>query len=241
VDRRASNFWVRLQAAAQLVQPSGDIGYGDDSSLADLEDLGIDDDEITPMVVGTAQLPLLIDVRAGYFSTDMSGTAELDPGWSFGDITLTDPTDVTTDISIEDPYVEVAFRLPIPTELVNAAIGLGVHGLQFTMEQQTADGQSSGLDGSVPLPTIGAHLGVNPIPLIGLEVSVMGMNAETGDGEADFIDARGQVVIRPWNYFGAVVGYRHAVYDVRLDNGSAGEATAELDLSGFYAGALVQW
>ena len=49
VDKRASNYWLRLQAAATVIQPTGSISYGNDAPIGDLDDLGLDDQVVAPV------------------------------------------------------------------------------------------------------------------------------------------------------------------------------------------------
>ena len=239
VDKRASNYWVRLQAAATMIQPTGEVGYG--GGNVDLKDLSLDDDVWAPVLNATAQLPLLIDARVGYVSTELEGTAALGYDWSFGGVNLPAGTDLKTTVTLSDSHAELAFRLPIPTEIASAAIGLGIHYIDLELKQEPAGGSAITVDGAIPVPTLGLYASVNPIPLIGLEASAQGMESSAGDGKAEILDIRGQVVIRPWNKFGAVVGYRYATYNIRLDDNTVGNAEADLDLSGFYAGLLAQF
>ena len=109
------------------------------------------------------------------------------------------------------------------------------------MKQEIADADAVRIEGTIPLPTLGIYASFNPIHSLGFEVAAQGMEAALGDGEVAYVDARVQAVWRPWNFLGAVAGYRHATYDIIIEDDTFGDAQADLDLSGFYLGALAQF
>ena len=121
------------------------------------------------------------------------------------------------------------------------AFAAGLHGITAEIAQEIADGESVTIDGDFPLPTIGIYASVNPIKPLGFELAAQGMEASIGDGKVAYLDARLQAIWRPWNMLGVLAGYRYATYDIRFDDGNLGNAKANLDLSGFYLGALAQF
>ena len=66
----------------------------------------------------TFQVPILFDIRAGYFTTELEGSATLNDDWQFGGLQPDAAGEsVATTVTMNDVNVDVAFRLPIPGEV----------------------------------------------------------------------------------------------------------------------------
>ena len=154
-------------------------------------------------------------MRAGYFGLSSDGSA-----------TVANVTTVS-DLSLSDVYGELVVGVPIPGELISISGNLGLHALTGEATEKTTGLGEETVSSTVWLPTIGLHVGVNPIKQLGFEADIRGMDLSLGDQHGRLIEARGQAVYRPWENIGFIGGYRYAYYDLFIE---AGGAKAAMDL-----------
>jgi len=237
-DDRANDYWLRLSAAAWGPSQSGQAGFttdGRDPGTADLADLGLDGTQTGLMADVDVQVPIIFlpDVHLGAWTTASEGSGTLGSTQAIGDTTFAAGSKVDSTLDLTDLWAELSWR-PIDFGLAGFAVGLGVHALDIHLEEK-ASGTTATFDETLPIPVLVLRGHVNPIPSLGFEAILHGMNYN----DTNFLDLRAQAVWRPMDWLGVMAGWRHVALDATIDDGQD-HADLNLTLSGPYLGALVQ-
>lgn len=240
-----NKYLIRAQVSLWNAKSGGDFDFSNPSSSTpdvSMDDLDLSDSSGSLRYEISAQLPLFFDVYLGGFSYGEDGNVALGGGltddFTFGDTDFTNEN-ISTDFSVNDTYVELAWR---PVNLfAGVSIGLAIHKQDITAKV-TAVGVSEVLDETVYFPTLSARAWFNLPAGVMIEGGVQYLSVSISDYKAKYTEANVQVSYRPMDKIGIFLGYQITQMDLDFDKvGGISSVVANYDLSGPYIGLLAQF
>ena len=235
-----SDYTVRLIGGVWGTQLGGDFDAssgGTDGDSFDVDEFGLDDLVVSPMVEAGLALPLLFEFHAGAFRYGVDGTTELTAPRFYNGVQIDGTT--TTDVEVTDMFGEVAWRV-LGFDLTTVSVGLAVHYIDASVAIDSDTG-SERVDESFPLPALAARVSSSPWGGWTIDARLHLMALEVGDVDANYVDAFAAINYRFTEVIGIQGGYRITDYaiDVELD----GDAEIALDLAvhGPYLGVVAQF
>ena len=223
-----SPVWKRLTlyGGAQFYQAEGKFKYvreGQPDVGVDLDDLGLSEDEISPVVGAIAHFwNRRLTLRFDYFGyhDDANATAEFEFDWDGQTIPVNSALDSNLDI---DMYVINLGYNFIRTDRAKLGVGLGIHaadldvGITGTLNGVTvASGHAEVL---APLPNIylqGAYAFTENFMARG---TAGGFSLSYGDWDGSMYFIAAYLEYWPWKHVGFGAGYRYIDVDVDYDPG----------------------
>ncbi len=234
---RVREWYARMSGTIQ----GEENGVG--SSTIDLaDDLGLGNQDLTTELQVYLRIPVVGRIYAGWWRAQDSGSAVLSTSISFAGETFSASTPVESDVQLDTAYLTYEFAFPtIPVgDLVKVelAASLGVHA--FRGEGSVAGGglDATG-DGTIGLPTLGAHVTVEMFTWLRAEVEVLGLSFTYGDNEAHYLEAYGELVAQPLPWLFAGLGYKFVALNARHDGSDSFHVN--VDIAGFYLTAGVRF
>lgn len=242
-EHQGSDYMVRGMLSLWEPSMSGDFNYADSSSTftgdASASDLGIDDASSSMRFEAGVNLPLVFDVMVGGYGFEEDGRERLEQSFSYGGTDYLVGTTVETDISIDDLYAEMAFRL----SLLNASVtaGLAIH--QQAINIKITDGVfTEEFDEDVYFPVAAVRGYVNLPQNITLEGRIHYLSVTIDDFSAKYTEVHALVSWRPLHHIGVFAGYQITQMDLDYDDPDGSEEVKlDYDLQGPFIGVLVQF
>jgi len=229
---------LTVYGGAQFIQAEGEFKYVKDGHPdvgVDLDDLGLDDDQISPVVGAIAHFwSRRLTLRFDYFGyhDDANATAEFEFDWDGDTIEVGAALDSNLDIDIYAINLSYNF---IRSDRARLGVGLGVHladldvGITGTLNGVTqASGSAEVL---APLPNVyvtGAYAFTDKILA---RAGAGGFSLSYGDWDGSMYFISGFLEYWPWEHVGFGAGYRYLAVDVDYDPGHKTEAY-DFDLPG---------
>jgi len=232
---------IVLYGGIQFYQADGEFGSvkeGRPDVEADMNDLGLDETAVSPIMGGTINFGKRWTLRLDYFGYHDKGKRTADYEFDFDGITF--PVGARLDSSIDiDLYVANLSYNFIRTERARFGVGVGVHVADFDLkvsgkvyagntERDKGIGDEELL---APLPNIyvmGAYSFTDRF-LVRAGGGGMSLNSGDWDGSLYFVNAF--VEYWPFRYAGIGTGYRYISVDIEYEPGHKKE-TYDVDLPG---------
>jgi hypothetical protein len=237
VGFRVREWYARMSGTVQGEQN----GIG--TSTIDLaDDLGLGDQNLTTELQLYVRIPVVGRIYAGWWRVHDSGSSILDQTITFAGQTFSASTAVDSEVSLASAYLTYEFAFPtIPVGdllKVELAASLGVHG--FRGKGSVVGGGFAGDgEGTIGLPTLGAHVTVDMLTWLRTEVEVQGLAFSYGDNEAHYLEAYAEVVAEPLPWLFAGLGYKFVALNARHDGSDSFHVN--VDIAGFYLTAGVRF
>jgi len=169
--------------------------------------------------------------QASYYNDETTGSGTLSDDFAFEDTIFGTGEDIETELKLQ--RYEGLLGFDFGAMLVNAGIlaGVQVINLDSTITSETGTVEEKDLD--VPIPVVGATLGIHPNDRLSIHAKVSGMAANVSDIDAKLFD--GYIGI-DWHFvpkFGVTVGYKAFILDAE-DEEEGNEV--DMNQTGPYAG-----
>jgi hypothetical protein len=239
---------VTFYGGAQFYQADGKFGYikeGQPDIKVDLDDLGLADDEVSPIVGAIINLGRRWTLRLDYFGYHDDASATADFEFEFDDVIY--PVGASLDSSLDlDLYVVNLSYNFIRTDRARLGVGVGVHLADIDIEISgktnagpiETDLGTGAAEVLAPLPNLyimGAYAFTDKFLLRG---GGGGMSLSYGDWDGSLFFANAFLEYWPWKNVGFGAGYRYLTANVEYDPGHKKE-TYDFDLPGpvFYVTA----
>jgi hypothetical protein len=217
-----------LYGGAQFYQADGEFGYieeGQPDIKVDMDDLGLDEDAVTPVFGGIINFGRKWTLRLDYFGYHEDGKNTVDFSFDFEDVTI--PAGALVDSSLDlDVYVANFSYNFIHSERARLGAGVGVHlaDLEIKISGKLTDPVEVDLgrgDASLfaPLPNLyvmGAYAFTDRFLIRG---GGGGMSLTYGDWDGSLWFANAFLEYWPFNNAGIGAGYRYLDADVDYDPG----------------------
>lgn len=244
-DEKASdsvlNKSITLFGGIQFYQADGQFGYAKEGSRnvkLDMEDLGLDETEVSPIAGGIINLGRRLTLRFDYFGYHDKGKRTADYTFDFDGNTYPVGARLDSSLDIDLYVVNLSYNF-IRTERVKFGVGLGVHAADIKLEvsgkvyagdlkQDLVSGNEELL---APLPNIYAMGAVSFTDRFLVRVGGGGMSLNYGDWEGTLYFANAFVEYWPFRYAGLGAGYRYLSADVDYKPGHKKE-TYDVELPG---------
>jgi hypothetical protein len=227
---RVREWYARMSGTVQ----GEENGIG--SSNLDLtDDLGLGEQNLTTELQAYVRIPLVGRIYGGWWRAEDSGSSVLTRTISFSGQTFTATTPINSEFTLDTGYLTYEFAFPtIPAgDLVKVelAVSLGAHVFHGSGSIEGSGIDSKG-DGTIGLPTLGAHVTVELFSWLRAEVEVQGLVFSYGDNEAHYLEAYGEVVAEPlpWLFVGG--GYKFAAINATHEGSDSFHVN--VDIAGFY-------
>ena len=206
---------------------SGSAG-GTDFNLD--ETLGVDPSQ---SLVGVDLFVKFFGMRfqASYFSDDVSGSETLADDFAFDDVLFGTGEKIETELEME--RYEGLLGFDFGAIVVNAGIlgGVQVINIDSTIASETGGVEEKSLH--LPIPVLGATLGIHPMDKLAIHAKVSGMAAKVSGVDAKLFDG---FVGVDWYFvpkFGLTLGYKSFIFDAEdEDEGN----DVDMNQTGPYAG-----
>lgn len=206
-------------------------------------DLGLDEEAFTTELQAYVRFPFFGRIYAGWWRLDREGDEVLSRTINFADRSFTASTQVKSGLDLDVFYLSYEYSLPtIPLgELFKLEWGIlvGARGFrgEASMENALVEGSD---DFAAGLPVLGGRVALQMTKWLRAEVELMGLTVSYGDNEVSYLEAFAELVVQPFPWLYAGVGYKFAALDLELDSGSE-ELRLDIDISGFYLTAGVKF
>ncbi len=151
------------------ISPSGYLEYGDPDTATNLDlkdDLNLGRSKKV-YLYGIIDLPVLPALKVEYFPFQFTGRGDVSAGLKFGDLNLTLPTTVDTDINFDQYDISLYYGLPIP--FINPKLGVTLKYLDGYVEVtdvNTEDTERADITLPIPMVYVGADIKIPLIPKI---------------------------------------------------------------------------
>ncbi len=243
-EHAGSKYLVRGMVCLWNPSLGGDFDFEDPSASFDSDisasDLDLDNAATTLKYEVGVNLPLVFDVTLGGFGFSDDAKEALSANKSFGEEDFTSGTDVESEISVDDLYVEMGFRL-LNLDIAGAWVGLAIH-VQDVHTELSAGSQSEEIDETLYFPTLTARAFVNLPKNITLEGKIHFLSFAIGEYTADYLEIHALVAWRPFHNVGFVAGWQIVDMEIDFDEiGESDEVVVGYDLSGPFIGVLAQF
>ncbi|MDX2511994.1 MAG: hypothetical protein QNK25_08110 [Desulfobacterales bacterium] len=218
-----------VYGGAQLYQADGEFSSTKDGrpkTTVDLDDLGLDEDEITPVFGAFVNFGKRWTLRFDYYGyhEDAKKTAEFD--FDFDDEIVTAGARLDTSLDLDVYVVNLAYNL-YATERAKFGVGLGAHiadidlkiASQITLGGGAIFEQEDSLNYTAPLPNIyvgGAYAFTDKCLF---RYSGGWMSLSYGDYDGDLITGTAVLEYWPFQHAGLGIGYRYVKVKVDYDPG----------------------
>ena len=216
------------------VESNGDILKGTNVDFG--SDLGLDDAAFTSELQAYVRLPFFGRIYAGWWWLDREGDETLSRTITFADQTLTASTRVQTELNLDVYYLSYEYAFPtIPIgELFKLELGVLVGARAILAEASIDSALGSGSDnGGIGLPVLGGHAALQMTKWLRADVELMGMTVSYAGRRATYVEAFAEVVVQPFTWLYAGVGYKFAQVEVS-DNSGSTDFLLDINISGFY-------
>ena len=206
----------------------------------DLDDLGLDENSVTPIVDARIRLGKRLSLNMGYFGYHEDGKKRSQFDFEFGDIVI--PINALTDseIDLDVYFANLGFSVYSSAD-TEVGLGLGVHGADFSLKVYAET--DSGLpippvpigeeteDFLAPLPNLYffASKAIKEKLLLHLTGGWMSLTYDDYEGDMYFV--RATLEYRLKEHFGIGGGYSYYDIDVEYDTGKKLE-TYDVKFSG---------
>ena len=218
-----------VYGGAQLYQADGEFSSTKDGrpkTTLDLDDLGLDENLVTPVFGAHFNFGKKWTLRLDYFGyhDDAKTTAEFD--FEFDDEVVTVGAKLDSSLDLDVYVINLAYNL-YSTERAKFGVGLGVHLADIDLKissQATVGGivqpeQEDSIDYTAPLPNLyvaGAYAFTDRF-LLRYGGGWMSLNYSDYDGQLFFANAA--LEYWPFQHAGLGVGYRYIKVDIDYDPG----------------------
>ena len=217
---------------AQFYQADGEFGYikdGQPDIKVDLDDLGLDENEISPIVGGIINFGRKWTLRLDYFGYHDDGKATSD-GFFFDDIDFIDGARIDSSLDLDLYVANFSYNF-IHSERARLGVGLGVHLADIDIKVSgkadlagtEIDLGSGNADLMAPLPNLyvmGAYAFTDKFVARG---GAGGMSLTYGDWDGSLWFVNAFVEYWPFRNAGLGAGYRYLDADVDYDPGNKKE------------------
>jgi len=234
---RVREWYARMSGTVQ----GEENGIG--STNLDLtDDLGLGDQNLTTELQLYVRIPVVGRIYAGWWRVHDSGTSVLDQTITFRGQTFTASTPIDSEVTLNSAYLTYEFAFPtIPVPglgKIELAASLSAHAFRGEGSVVGSGIEANG-EGTIGLPTLGAHVTVEMFEWLRAEVEVQGLAFSYGDNEAHYLEAYGEVVAQPLPWLFAGVGYKFVALNARHDGSDSFHVN--VDIAGFYLTAGVRF
>jgi len=239
---------LTLYGGAQAYQADGKFGFieeGEPDVKVDLDDLGLDEDEVSIIAGGIINFGRKWTLRLDYFGYHDDGdqTAEFD--FDFEDAHITVGAHIESSLDLDVYVANLSYNL-IHTDQARFGVGLGVHLADIDIEVSgtatagsiVTDLGTGKADVLAPLPNFYVTGAYSFTDRLLVRSSAGGMSMSYGDWDGSLIFANAFLEYWPFQNAGFGVGYKYLHADVDYDPGSKKE-TYDVKLPGpvFYVTA----
>lgn len=229
----ALNQRLSVYGGAQLYQAEGDFSSTNDGSpkfTIDLDDLGLDENEISPVFGAIYNFGKRWTLRFDYFGYHDDAKTPAEFGFIFDDEIVTAGAYLDSSLDLDIYVANIAYNF-YNTERAYFGVGLGVHladiDLQISSES-TAHGVVVGDDSerinyTAPLPNLyvgGAYAFTETLLL---RYSAGWMSLEYGDYDGELLFGNAALEYWPFEHAGFGIGYRYTKVKIDYDPGDKKE------------------
>ena len=240
-SKNALDKSIVLYGGIQFYQADGQFGKikeGDPDIEVDMNDLGLDETKISPVLGGTINFGRRLTLRLDYFGYHDKGKRTADYEFEFDDITY--PVGARLDSNIDiDLYVANLSYNFIRTKRAKFGVGLGVHVADIDLKvsgkvyagnvkSETGIGDEELL---APLPNIYVMAAYSFTDSLLVRAGGGGMSLNYGDWDGSLYFVSAFVEYWPVRYAGLGAGYRYISIDVEYEPGHKKE-TYDVELPG---------
>ena len=232
----------------QVYQADGQFSYvkDDDPNVkVDLDDLGLDENAVSPIIGGVINFGRRWTLRLDYFGYHDNGKATADFEFDFDDITYPVGTRLDSSINLDLYVANLSYNF-IRTERARLGVGVGVHVADFDLEvsgKASAAGVKTELgtgqtDFLGPLPNLYIMGAYSFTDRFVVRTGAGGMSLNSGDYSGSLYFFNAFVEYWPFRYAGFGAGYRYVTANIEYEPGHKKE-TYDVDLPGpvFYVTA----
>ena len=217
---------VTIYGGAQFYQAEGKFKYvkdGQPDTSVDLDDLGLDEDAVSPAVGGIFDFwGNRLSLRFDYFGYHDDANAKADFPFDWGGDPIPEGADLESNLDIDLYVINLAYNF-YRSERARFGMGLGIHladldlGIRGSVNGVTV--ACGDADVLAPLPNIYVNGAYAFTEKFLLRYGGGGFSLSYGDwdGSMYFVDAF--VEYWPWQHVGFGAGYRYLAVDVDYDPG----------------------
>lgn len=223
------NHRFSFYGGAQRYMADGEFSSTKDGrpkTTIDMDDLGLDEKEITPVFGALANFGRRWTLRLDYYGCHDDARVTSEFAFNFDDEIVTAGARLDSNLDLDVYVINMAYNL-YTTERARFGIGLGVHIADIDLKiasQTTLNGggiyeQEDSIDYTAPLPNIyvgGAYAFTDKVLL---RYSGGWMDLDYGDYEGQLITGTAALEYWPFRHAGLGIGYRHVKVDVDYDPG----------------------
>ena len=232
---------ITFYGGIQYYQADGEFGYtkkGDPDIKVDLDDLGLDENEVSPILGGVINFGRRWTLRLDYFGYHDNGKETADFEFDFDDITYPAGARLDSSIDIDLYVVNLSYNF-IHTRRARFGVGVGVHAADISIEisgKTSVGGVKTDLgtgetDLLAPLPNLYVMGAYSFTDRFLVKCGAGGMSLNSGDWEGTLYFVNTFVEYWPFRYAGFGTGYRYISADIEYNPGHKKE-TYDVDLPG---------
>ena len=239
---------ISFYGGIQFYRADGQFGYVRDEDpdiKLDLDDLGLDEKTVSPILGGVINFGRRWTLRLDYFGYHDDGKNTAESEFDFDGITFPVGARLDSSIDIDLYVVNLSYNF-IRTERARFGVGVGVHAADMNLEVSgktsvagvKTDVGTGEEDILAPLPNLyvmGAYSFTDRFIVRG---GAGGMSLNSGDWSGTLYFVNAFVEYWPFRYAGFGAGYRYISADIEYEPGHKKE-TYDIDLPGpvFYVTA----
>lgn len=196
---------------------SATLGRGTSISFED--DLGLDDSEIQPAILGRLRLGERWRIEGEYFALNRSGTRAINRTINFGGNLYPVGIVVNSEFNSDIYRLSAGYSF-IKSTQAELGVALGLHVTDFTMSLAGANVARRTGDALAPLPTVGLYGSYALTPRWLLSGRVDFFSFSYNDYDGSLVNFVAGVDYRFTRNFGVGLGYRHVDYDLDVTKSS---------------------
>ena len=211
----------------------GRVSDGTSGSDFDLEDtLGIEPGETARGIDGFVSF-LGNRIEFSYSSVNMEGRQDLAEDLVFDGTTFPDQEKIESEVDLTRYKLMYGFHFDL--KVVNVGFVVGAHLVDIDARVSGA-GSEEEKSLRVPVPVVGATLGIHPISRLAIHAEVSGFSITVSGVEAKLVDGYAGLDFLFLPHFGVTAGYRYFLLDAKDDDE---EDDIDLVQRGAYAGLVL--
>ena len=239
---------ITFYGGIQFYRADGEFGYVKDEDpdiTLDMDDLGLDEKAVSPIIGGVINFGRRWTLRLDYFGYHDNGKSTAETEFDFDDITFPVGARLDTSIDIDIYAVNLSYNF-ISTERARLGVGLGVHAADLDLEVSgtsktgpvKTDVGTGETDLLAPLPNFYVMGAYSFTDRFIVRCGAGGMSLNSGDWSGSLYFYTAFFEYWPFRYAGLGAGYRYISVDIEYEPGHKKE-TYDVDLPGpvFYVTA----
>lgn len=236
---RVREWFARMSGAIEA-----DDGGGNFTRLDLAADLGLGDRNLTHELQAYLAMPVVGRIYVGWWQAHDKGSETLSRTIDFAGNQFTASTRIDSEVTLDVGYLTYEFAFPtIPAgDVASVTLGLQISARAIRGQgsiSESAGGNSAADEGTIGLPTLGAHVTVQLFTFLRAEVELVGLVFSYGDWSMNYLEGFAEVVAQPIPALFAGVGYKFA--NIHFEKSGDERFLIDVGVAGFYITAGVRF